>query len=202
MALLVSVDLQQLVKHASLTALLHQIALLAVATHVGPTELSKCGSHGREQIWLLWGWGGCCSWVTFVSLGHCLGPDHRAAFSWVLVEKGRSWADSAQLPSLGFLAINWHQSSHGWGQEFPLQPLSSHMLLPKSGWWYQHLPELSARQAIHLPSRDHQVCCCQWDVPSDLVPCFLWEIYWAQCLLCCLSLGVRVGVGAHTGQGH
>lgn len=51
-------------------------------------------------------------------------------------------ADSAQLPSLGLAAISWHQSSHGWGQEFPLHPLSSPVLLPKTGWC-QHLPEPS-----------------------------------------------------------
>lgn len=102
MPLLVSVDLQQ---QPGMPVLL-QIALLAVATHVGPSTLSKCGSHGREQIWLLWGWGGCCIWVTFLSLGHCVGPEHRAALSWVLVGEGRCFGWLSTAP---FLRAPCHQ---------------------------------------------------------------------------------------------
>lgn len=170
-----------------------QIVLLAAATHVGPSTLSKCGSLGREQIWLLWGWGGCRIWVTFVSLGHCLGPGHRAAFSWVLLDKGRccGWVSTAP-----FLRAPCHQLTPelSWLRAGapPSPPLFSHAaaqarLVPAPAW--------ALCQARHPPSL--------WRPPSVLLSVGSCPLFPLEDLLSTVSLLVpepgrqRTSGGSH-----
>lgn len=130
-----------------------QIVLLAAATHMGPSTLSKCGSHGREQIWLLWGWGGCCIWVTFVSLGHCLGPGHRAAFSWVLLDKGRCC---------------------GWVSTTPFLRAPCHQLTPELSWLSAEVPP-SSPLLSHAAAQVRLVAAPAWALCQARHPPSLWR---------------------------
>lgn len=83
-----------------------QRALLAVATHVGPSTVSKCGSHGREQSDYFEGGEGVAAGSLLSHWVIALALTTEQPFPGCLWRRADAGADSAQLPSLGLLVIN------------------------------------------------------------------------------------------------